>query len=115
MGNLISDGNMFYGMTRWGGGSYNGTIFAVNSDGSGFTLLHSFSYGDGSDPYGSLLLSGGKLYGMTRSGGASGAGVIFSLNSFPRRPTGAAMRSSTTSAIPRYSPSLTDACHGAEA
>ena len=53
-----------------------GTIFQVNTDGSGFQIPHVFSYGggnltDGSTPSGSLLLLGSTLYGMTYFGGSS--------------------------------------------
>lgn len=83
-GSLSLAGTKFYGMTS-DGGSGSGTAFAMNTDGSGFSLLHSFSggVGDGTVPYGSLTLSGTKLYGMTYSGGnavATGTGTLFSMN-----------------------------------
>jgi uncharacterized repeat protein (TIGR03803 family) len=43
------------------------------------TLLHSFSFSDGSDPHGSLITVGDYLYGMTKYGGAD-QGVIFKMN-----------------------------------
>src|SRR5258708_6814701 len=36
-------GNTLYGTTGYGGGSGQGTVFAVNTDGTGFTNLHSFT------------------------------------------------------------------------
>src|SRR5262249_40572737 len=41
---LIADatGNLLYGTAFQGGGSYIGTVFAVNKDGAGFSVLHSF-------------------------------------------------------------------------
>src|SRR6266581_4271367 len=39
-----STGDTLYGTTSGGGTSGNGTVFAVNTDGSGFTNLHSFNY-----------------------------------------------------------------------
>jgi len=82
-GNLLSDGPTLYGMTRYGGASGRGTIFSIQSDSSGFTLLHTFTGGadDGSSPYDSLISDGSTLYGMTRSGGASNIGTIFSIQS----------------------------------
>ena len=49
-----------------GGSSGNGTVFAVNTDGTGFTNLHSFyccTNSDGAYPYAGLILSGNTLYG----------------------------------------------------
>src|SRR5258707_3059860 len=37
-----SSGNILYGTTAYGGSSGNGTVFAVNTDGTGFTNLHNF-------------------------------------------------------------------------
>jgi uncharacterized repeat protein (TIGR03803 family) len=80
-GSLIRDGSILYGMTQTGGASNNGTVFSIGTDGSGFTLLHSFagSPGDGQNPYGDLVLNGGTLYGMTPSGGSNNYGTAFSL------------------------------------
>ena len=82
-GSLIESAGVLYGMTqwRWIGSSNFGTIFKLNPDGTGFTLLHTFVGGasDGAIPYGSLVEFGGVLYGMTYGGGASGLGAIFKL------------------------------------
>src|SRR5258706_11376860 len=40
---LISSGNILYGTAFFGGTSENGTVFAVNADGTGYTNLYSFS------------------------------------------------------------------------
>ncbi|MDO9537967.1 MAG: right-handed parallel beta-helix repeat-containing protein, partial [Thermoplasmata archaeon] len=81
-GGLVQDGTALYGMTCQGGASNMGTLFRINTDGSDFTLLHSFAGGatDGSNPYGSLILDGAALFGMTYQGGASSMGTIFSIN-----------------------------------
>ncbi|MBI5843049.1 MAG: hypothetical protein HZB23_00095 [Deltaproteobacteria bacterium] len=81
-GSLTLSGGKLYGMTIFGGDAGSGTIFSINTDGTGFTRLHEFAGGadDGSNPLGSLTASGGKLYGMTNSGGDSTRGVIFSIN-----------------------------------
>lgn len=79
-GNLILDGSTLYGMTTVGGDYDSGTIFSINTDGSGFTIKHEFAGGpgDGSWPYGDLTQSGSlPLYGMTYYGGAANNGVIF--------------------------------------
>jgi uncharacterized repeat protein (TIGR03803 family) len=56
----------------------DGTIFSIQTEGSGFTSLYSFTGGsDGAAPEGSLILSGNTLYGMTVNGAVSDAGTIF--------------------------------------
>jgi uncharacterized repeat protein (TIGR03803 family) len=78
---LILSGNTLYGTTEWGGSPGYGTVFAVNTDGTGFTTLYSFTGGsDGANPYAGLILSGNTLYGTTEWGGSSGNGTVFALN-----------------------------------
>jgi uncharacterized repeat protein (TIGR03803 family) len=76
---LTPSGTRLYGVTTVGGVSSNGTVFAINTDGSGFTVLHTFTGNDGSSPWGGLLLSGDTLYGTAVSGGLSNSGTLFSL------------------------------------
>lgn len=80
-GEMLLDGTTLYGMSYQGGSSGTGTIFSIDVDGTGFTILHSFAGGasDGSYPKGSLIQSGTTLYGMTLSGGSSGIGTIFKI------------------------------------
>jgi|SRR5579859_5552630 len=40
---LASSGNILYGTANIGGSAGAGTVFAVNTDGTGFTNLHSFT------------------------------------------------------------------------
>jgi uncharacterized repeat protein (TIGR03803 family) len=72
-----------FGMTYGGGANGIGTVFQMNTDGSGFSLLHSFAGGatDGKRPFGSLVLGGSTLYGMTERGGLAGDGLgtVFSI------------------------------------
>ncbi len=79
---LISDGTRLYGTTLYGGEDYSGgTLFALNKDGTGYTILHSFGLqtGDGYNLFiNGLLLSNNTLYGMTMFGGEYDSGVIFS-------------------------------------
>ena len=80
-GSLILSGNTLYGTATVGGSSGNGTVFAVHTDGAGFTALHSFTNGnDGSNPYGGLVLSGNILYGTASEGGSSGNGTVFAVH-----------------------------------
>src|ERR1043165_9846622 len=78
---LLLSGNTLYGAATSGGSSGNGTVFAVNTDGTGFTNLHSFTGdSDGTDPHSSLILLGNTLYGTAAFGGSSGYGTVFKLN-----------------------------------
>ena len=80
---LILSGNTLYGMAGFGGSSGQGTVFAVNTNGTGFTTLHSFTGSNGAGPNG-LILSGNTLYGTANSGGSSGNGTLFSLSFRPQ-------------------------------
>ncbi len=77
---LILSGNTLYGTTQYGGTARGGTVFAINTDGTGFTNLHSFSYSDGNSPLGGLILAGDVLYGTTSAGGGANAGTVFAVN-----------------------------------
>ncbi len=59
-----SDG-VLYGTSINGGSADRGTIYKVNKDGSGYTLLHSFNASDGDRPYSVIEGSDGALYGTT--------------------------------------------------
>ena len=78
---LTLSGNTLYGTTENGGASGKGTVFAVNTDGTGFTNLYSFtaSNSDGANPEGVLLLLGNTLYGTTTYGGSNSAGTVFAV------------------------------------
>src|SRR5258708_31096052 len=54
-------------------------VFAVNTDGTGFTTLHNFASYDGADPVAGLILSGDTLYGTTAGGASSGNGTVFAV------------------------------------
>jgi uncharacterized repeat protein (TIGR03803 family) len=76
-----SDG-LLYGTTAAGGDAGQGTLFRLNPDGSGFTLLKSFANGgaDAQRPFGALVeATDGVLYGTTEAGGQSGLGTVFKL------------------------------------
>ncbi len=86
---LILSGNTLYGTTFRGGLGGNGTVFEINTDGSGFTTLYSFSAvdtnypyvnSDGVHPAASLILSGNTLYGTASGGGLAGGGTVFALS-----------------------------------
>ena len=54
---LVSAGTTLYGTASSGGVSNVGTLFSLNHDGTGFTVLKHFTGSDGANPYGGLLLS----------------------------------------------------------
>src|SRR5205085_2464568 len=76
----VVSGSTLYGMTPGGGADALGTIFGLQTDGTGFSVLHSFAGGaaDGASPQSDLILSGSTFYGMTVAGGSSNLGTVFS-------------------------------------
>jgi uncharacterized repeat protein (TIGR03803 family) len=83
---LIVSGNRLYGTAAAGGNWGSGTVFAMETNGSNFTVLHhfassiDFTNSDGANPRGALIESAGVLYGTTSYGGGSAAGTVFALN-----------------------------------
>ena len=81
-GPLIQGTNgALYGLTFYGGDHDGGTIFKLNCDGSGFSVLHAFQWEqDGENPHGGLVqATNGALYGMTMYGGTNGCGTLFKI------------------------------------
>ena len=62
-----------------------GTVFRLNKDGSGYTIIHSFgSPPDGNGPGGALMEGNdGMLYGTTRGGGSNETGTRSERSSGP--------------------------------
>ena len=80
---LLATNGVLYGTTSGGGYSNAGTLFQINQDGSGYSVIKSFAgtNGDGANPAGGLMqASNGALYGSTSSGGSNNLGTIFSIN-----------------------------------
>ena len=72
---LAKDG-LFYGIT--GNGS---RFYKITKDGA-FTVIRTFTYAEGTNPYGTLVqATDGNFYGTFNGGGANGYGVIFKLTS----------------------------------
>src|SRR5688572_986070 len=81
-------------MTTDGGTNESGTIFRINSDGSGFAVLASlptnswtipvenfpFATSLKSPPVGGLSVAADRIFGTTHGGGANAAGTIFSVS-----------------------------------
>jgi uncharacterized repeat protein (TIGR03803 family) len=92
MGGLVLSSNTLFGTTYNGGSNYSGTVFKVNTDGTGFSTLHNFAAtspaypyltltnGDGAFPTSALVVSNGTLYGTAPRGGTSGHGTVFKVN-----------------------------------
>ncbi len=85
-GGLTVVGSTLYGITTSGGSSNLGTVYRVNTDGTGFQVTHSFSGGasDGAQlplqpQLGALVAAGSNLYGTGYGGGAGDNGVVFAL------------------------------------
>jgi uncharacterized repeat protein (TIGR03803 family) len=72
---LILSGITLYGTTYAGGTNGAGTVFKVNTNGLGFTNLHTSAR-----PGAGLILSSNTLYGTTEYGGINGAGTVFAVN-----------------------------------
>ena len=89
IGSVVVSGNTIFGTTSAGGAANEGTAFRMNLDGTGFSVLHSFSSstGDGASvPVGTPVLSGSALYFMTEFGGL-GFGTIYKLGTDGSNPT----------------------------
>ena len=79
---LTLSGSTLYGLAYTGGNNNKGTVFKLDTDGTGFSVLHTFAGGetDGNSPNGALTLVGSTLFGTTISGGTNDAGTVFQLN-----------------------------------
>ncbi|RJR40960.1 MAG: hypothetical protein C4567_10200 [Deltaproteobacteria bacterium] len=85
-GSLTLSGSTLYGCCPYGGVPYiqvGGTVFKINTDGSGYQVLYSF--GGGTDnqchPYPAPVVAGSTLYGTTsEKTGANTLGEIFALS-----------------------------------
>jgi uncharacterized repeat protein (TIGR03803 family) len=111
-GRMTLLGNTLYGTTSNGGPLDRGTIFQINTDGSDYAVVYTFSgTNDGYHPVNEMTLVGNTLYGVTTAGGTGGNGTIFSFSlppsltintsgtklvlSWPTNLTGYAVQSST--------------------
>lgn len=76
----VSNG-MLYGTGYQGGENDQGSLFRINTDGSGFEVLRHLGTTEGAYANGSLIeASDGMLYGTTTMGGESDNGVIFKMS-----------------------------------
>lgn len=80
-GSLLLVGNQLYGTSASGSDYGMGTVFVINTDGTGYSRLHNFggTKHDGVKPIDNVILVNGTLYGMTTEGGDFDQGTIFSV------------------------------------
>jgi uncharacterized repeat protein (TIGR03803 family) len=78
---MVGMDNALYGVTSGGGSFRTGTLFKVQSDGSGFQVLHHFNSSiDGGNPWGTVIqLSDTFLYGMAYRDGLFSGGAIYKI------------------------------------
>jgi len=62
---MVLSGSTLYGITTGGGVSGAGTVFKINTNGTGYQNLHSFDVFNGAQPEAELTLIGSTLYGTT--------------------------------------------------
>src|SRR5262249_49719201 len=78
---MVVFGSKIYGVTSSGGLHNVGVLYSVNTDGTGYTILHTFNAvtGDGSIPSGGLTLIGATLYGLAQGAGANFRRLLYSI------------------------------------
>ena len=81
-GGLTLSGSTLYGCTAYGGPGIGGTVFKMNTDGSGYQQLCHFDLGGQANPYGAPVISGSTLFGTTSDGdhSAGSYGGVFALS-----------------------------------
>ncbi len=81
-GGLVLSGGTLFGTTSGGGTNNAGTIFKINTNGSGYAILRHCSSATGSAPWSGLALVRNTLYGTTTAGGVppDNFGTVFKIN-----------------------------------
>ncbi len=84
-GLVLSSNGYLYGTTSAGGNANgtagNGVVFKLSLRTHQYSLVHTFTGADGSQPMATLLPDGkGDYYGTTYAGGAHGYGTVFEIN-----------------------------------
>jgi uncharacterized repeat protein (TIGR03803 family) len=85
-GALTLSGGTFYGATAGGGTNTFGTLFSIDTSGTGFQTLFSFNTPNGTQARATLSFGNGTLYGTAVVGGAYGHGTIFKFTVMPPTP-----------------------------
>lgn len=80
-GPLVLAVGTLYGASAFGGTSNRGTVFQLDTNGGGYTVLKHFNPStDGSGPRARLAFSGQTLYGVAGDGGPNNWGTLFKLD-----------------------------------
>lgn len=80
LGSLTLNDTTLYGTTQLGGNKNNGTVFQINTDGTGYAHVYDFQNGnDGVNPEDNVILLNNTLYGTTEAGGVCGEGTVFAI------------------------------------
>ncbi len=109
---LGRDGKL-YGTTSGGGANGNGVLYSINTDGTFFSVLHSFNGADGSAPVSPpLQLDSGALAGTTRAGGTGNQGLAYELFLSPQ-PAGVSLVASAATVAQGQSVTLNWSSSGA--
>ena len=87
-GGLVLAGGTLYGTTPAGGSNYEGTVFMVNTDGSGYAVIHEFSAASYPSVGGGLGGGGLGGGGIISTGGGEGGGETVLTNYDGVRPNG---------------------------
>jgi uncharacterized repeat protein (TIGR03803 family) len=77
---IIGTDGALYGTARNGGTNALGSVYRMNKDGSGYTILHSFSSLEGAQPAAGLLEASDGVLNGTSTGGDQNTGAVFKLN-----------------------------------
>jgi len=76
---LVQDATL-YGVTSSGGTNFNGTVFKLNTNGSGYSVIAHLSGGPSAgSPQAGLTMWSNVLYGVSSIGGSGFLGSVFSL------------------------------------
>jgi uncharacterized repeat protein (TIGR03803 family) len=105
---------LLYGAARHGGAQDAGVVFGIKPDGTGFTIVRSFTTNanEGAFPLNSVIQgSDGRLYGRTISGGTNNGHSIFGLNT---NGSGYALLYSFPTNLPDYWDSYSDLVEGSD-
>jgi uncharacterized repeat protein (TIGR03803 family) len=87
-GQLLLNGNILYGTTDGGGNAQEGTVFKINTNGTGYSVIKNFTAldtsvstnTDGAQPMSGLVIWSNRLFGTTFVGGSGAKGTVFGVN-----------------------------------
>jgi uncharacterized repeat protein (TIGR03803 family) len=75
----VISASVLFGVATYGGSLNNGTIYSMNTDGTGFSVVYSFGSTDAYNPISNIYITDNTIYGLA-SGGAFNNGAIYSVN-----------------------------------